>query len=143
VDAGVAGTIVNVSSALGYAPSRMLPAYATTKAAVLMLNNCIRAELADDSIHVVSVCPGVIDTGITRATFFVGVDGAEQERLRDSAKRFYHRRNLPPAAVAEAIMDAILHHREEVPVGIEAKLGRWLSYVPGMARKMARLEMNL
>src|SRR3990167_7554308 len=102
VDAGIAGTIVNVSSMAGYTPTRMMPAYATSKAAVLMLNNCIRAELASDSIQVVSVCPGMIDTPITRSTFFVGVTSEEQERLRDSAQRFYHRRNLPPQAVAEA-----------------------------------------
>lgn len=143
VDAAIAGTIVNVSSGLGYMPSRMLPAYATTKAAVLMLNDCIRAELADDSIHVVSVCPGVIDTPITRATLFVGVDSAEQERRRDSAKKLYQRRNLPPRAVADAIMRAIRKRKDEVPVGIEARVGRWITYVPGMARRLAKMDVKM
>ena len=41
------GNIVNVSSASAYLPSRALPAYATSKSAVLMLTECLRAELAD------------------------------------------------------------------------------------------------
>lgn len=44
VAAGQQGQIVSLASAAAYAPSRALPAYATTKAAVLMLSACLRAE---------------------------------------------------------------------------------------------------
>ena len=37
---------MNVASAAAFFPSRTLPAYSTSKAAVLMLSECLRAELA-------------------------------------------------------------------------------------------------
>ena len=43
---GQGGHIVNTASAAAYLPSRALPAYSTSKAAVLMLSECLRAELA-------------------------------------------------------------------------------------------------
>src|SRR5699024_7237847 len=62
---GEGGTIVNVASAAAYLPTRMLPAYATTKAGVLTLSECLRAELADHDIGVTAVCPGFVHTSIT------------------------------------------------------------------------------
>ncbi|HEY8544288.1 MAG TPA: SDR family oxidoreductase, partial [Acidimicrobiales bacterium] len=64
IDHGEGGHIVNVASAAAFSPSRVLPAYATTKAAVLMLTECLRAELADEGIGVTAVCPGMVDSGI-------------------------------------------------------------------------------
>ena len=43
---GQGGHIVNTASAAAYQPSKALPAYSTSKAAVLMLSECLRAELA-------------------------------------------------------------------------------------------------
>ena len=43
---GTGGHLVNIASAAAFAPSASLPAYATTKAAVRMLSECLRAELA-------------------------------------------------------------------------------------------------
>ena len=43
---GTGGHLVNIASAAAFAPSATLPAYATTKAAVRMLSECLRAELA-------------------------------------------------------------------------------------------------
>lgn len=60
------GHLVNVASGVAFAPSRNYPAYATSKAAVLMLSECLRAELAGRSIGVTAVCPGFVDTGIVR-----------------------------------------------------------------------------
>jgi NAD(P)-dependent dehydrogenase (short-subunit alcohol dehydrogenase family) len=84
---GKGGHIINVASAAAFAPSRALPAYSTTKAAVLMLSECLRAELADQGIGVTAICPGIIDTNITRTTDFVGVDAQAQERRRLAAAR--------------------------------------------------------
>ena len=144
VAAGKSGHIVNVASALAFAPSRMLAAYATSKAAVAMLSDCLRAELADQGIHVVSVCPGVIDTPITGSTRFVGVSEEEQKRRRDGAKRLYQRRNLKPQAVATAILKAIDQRQQEVLVGSEAYGARLLSRLsPALTRRLARMELSL
>ncbi|HZY75235.1 MAG TPA: SDR family oxidoreductase, partial [Jatrophihabitantaceae bacterium] len=74
LERGEGGQIVNVASAAAFTPSRTLPAYSTTKAAVLMLTECLRAELAGDGIGVTAICPGFVDSDITRTTTFVGVD---------------------------------------------------------------------
>ncbi len=142
VDRGNGGVIVNVASGLAYTPTRALPAYATSKAAVRMLSDCLRAELHDARVRVVSVCPGIIDTGITDAVRFVGTDAAEQDRRRAKARALYQRRNLKPQAVARAVLDAIDHHRDEVAVGVEAKAGRWMSrLLPGALQRLARLDV--
>lgn len=144
VERGAGGTIVNVASGLAYTPTRSLPAYATSKAAVRMLSDCLRAELHDAGLRVVSVCPGIVDTGITESTRFVGTDSGEEQRLRDSAKALYQRRNLKPAAVARAIVAAVRGGRDEVPVGAEAHAGRWLSRAaPSLMRRLARVDLAL
>jgi NAD(P)-dependent dehydrogenase (short-subunit alcohol dehydrogenase family)/pimeloyl-ACP methyl ester carboxylesterase len=144
VAAGKAGAIVNVASALAFAPSRMLSAYATSKAAVAMLNDCLRAELAGQGIQVVSVCPGVIDTPITGSTRFVGVSADEQQRRRAGAQRLYRRRNLKPQAVAAAILKALERRQQEVLVGGEAHGARLLSRLsPALTRRLARMELSL
>lgn len=142
IAAGKRGHIVNVASAAAFSPTKSLPAYATTKAAVHMLSDCLRAELADQSIHVVSVCPGIVNTGITTSTRFVGVSQEKQEKMRAKAKQVYARRNLKPSAVAEAILDAVKHNKPEALVGAEAHAFRFLSrYVPALSRRLARLDM--
>lgn len=141
VDAGKRGTIVNVASAAAFSPSRMLPAYATTKAAVHMLSDCMRAELHDARIKVVSVCPGFIDTPITTSAHHVGVSEDQQARLRAKTAKAYGRRNLPPSAVANAILDAVENGRPEALVGVEAHAFRWISRIsPALSRRLARLE---
>jgi short-subunit dehydrogenase len=108
-----------------------------------MLSDCLRAELTDQGIHVISVCPGVIDTPITGNTRFVGVSEEEQNRRRDGARKLYQRRNLKPQAVSNAILKAIDHNRQEVLVGGEAHGARLLSRLsPKLSRRMARMELS-
>ncbi len=59
VEAGKPGHLVNVASGVAFAPSRNYPAYATSKAAVLMLSECLRAELAGNGIGVSAACPAL------------------------------------------------------------------------------------
>ena len=142
VDRGEGGHIVNVASAAAYSPSRTLPAYATTKSAVLMLTKCLRAELADSDIGVTAICPGFVHTGITKATRFVGVSADQQDQLRNKADSLYKRRNLGPDKVAAAILHGVDHNVAEVPVGFEAHLLRLIDHVaPPLVRRLARLEL--
>ena len=141
-DRGEGGHIVNVSSAAAYTPSRTLPAYSTTKAAVLMFSECLRAELARYGIGVSAICPGVINTPITRATRFVGLSDEEQEERRRLAVRIYSRRNYGPEHVADAIVRAVLRNTAVVPVSPEAVLGRLGSrFSPNLMRVLAKLDV--
>ena len=142
VDRGEGGHIVNVASGAAFVPSRTLPAYSTSKAAVLMLSECLRAELAGHGIGVSAICPGVVNTGITRTTRFVGLSDAEQEERRMAAVRFYARRNFGPEKVAEQILRAVRDDIPVVPVAAEAKIGRAMSRLsPAAMRALARLDV--
>ncbi|MEU7051194.1 SDR family oxidoreductase [Streptomyces eurythermus] len=141
---GQGGHIVNTASAAAYQPSRLLPAYSTSKAAVLMLSECLRAELAPKGIGVTAVCPGIVNTGITATARFTGVDEAEQRRRRQRSARLYGLRNFPPEKVADAILDAVARDRPVAPVTLEAKGAHLLSrFAPGLLRRIARVEPRL
>ena len=77
---GRRGHLVNIASAAAFTPSRLLPAYAATKAAVLMLSEAIRAEMADHNVGVTAICPGFIATNIYAATTFVGLGAQDRDR---------------------------------------------------------------
>jgi NAD(P)-dependent dehydrogenase (short-subunit alcohol dehydrogenase family)/pimeloyl-ACP methyl ester carboxylesterase len=135
------GHIVNVASAAAYTPSRILSAYSTTKAAVLMLSECLRAELAEAGVGVTAVCPGIIDTNITRVARWVGVDEAEQARRRELSAKLYARRRFGPEKVAEDVLEAIERNRAVAPVTPEAKVTYALSRLtPGVLRALARRD---
>ena len=143
VDRGEGGHIVNVASAAAWLPSRTLPAYATSKAAVLMLSECLRAEFAGAGIGVSVICPGLINTSITRTSRFVGVDEEEQARRRREAVRIYSLRNFGPDRVAAAILKAVRDNSAVVPVAFEAKASRILSRLsPGATRALGRLDIS-
>ena len=138
---GQGGHIVNVASAAAYQPSRALPAYSTSKAAVLMLSECLRAELAGQGIGVTAVCPGFVNTAITSTAHFAGVDAGEEKRLQQRAARLYGLRNYPPEKVAAAIVRAVVRNDAVVPVTAEARGARWLSrFAPGVLRRIARVK---
>ncbi|MFC5656543.1 SDR family oxidoreductase [Streptomyces nogalater] len=141
---GQGGHIVNTASAAAYQPSRLLPAYSTSKAAVLMLSECLRAELAPKGIGVTAVCPGIVNTNITATARFTGVDEDEQRRRRQRSARLYGLRNYPPEKVADAILDAVARDKPVAPVTPEAKGAHLLSrFAPGLLRRIARVEPRL
>lgn len=142
LERGQGGTIVNIASAAAYSPSRTLPAYATTKAAVLMLTQCLRAELAHDGIGVVAVCPGFVNTDITRTTRYVGVDDATAMKLRSQAVQAYSRRNYSPRRVAQQVVTAAAQNKPVARITPEAKVFDALSRLtPAAARAIARVDL--
>ncbi|MEW2178555.1 SDR family oxidoreductase [Streptomyces sp. NPDC005406] len=143
-DRGQGGHIVNTASAAAYQPSRALPAYSTSKAAVLMLSECLRAELAEKSIGVSAICPGIVNTNITATTRFAGADPAEEERLQKRTSKLYGMRNYPPEKVADAILRAVVRNQAVVPVTPESHAARFLARLsPGALRGLARLKPPL
>ncbi|WP_394840819.1 SDR family oxidoreductase [Pendulispora brunnea] len=138
---GVGGHIVNVASLAAYAPSRTLSAYCTSKAAVLMLSECMRADLASSGVNVTAICPGFVNTNITRTTRFVGEseDGEAKRRAKTSA--LYARRNYGPQGVAHAIVRACIDDRPVVPVTAEAKVFAALGRIsPDALRLAAKID---
>ena len=141
---GQGGHIVNIASAAAYQPSRALPAYSTSKAAVLMLSECLRAELAERDIGVSAICPGFVNTNITSTARFTGVDGEEEKRRQKRTARLYGLRGYPPEKVAEAILRAVVRNQAVVPVTPEARGALLMSrFTPRALRAVARLEPPL
>lgn len=137
---GQGGHIVNTASAAAYQPSKALPAYSTSKAAVLMLSECLRAELAGRGIGVSAICPGLVNTNITATARFVGVDAQEERRRQTRSTRAYALRNYPPEKVADAILRAVVRDEAVVTVTAEAKVSHALSrFLPRALRALARV----
>ncbi|MER6438172.1 SDR family oxidoreductase [Streptomyces sp. NPDC001185] len=141
---GQGGHIVNTASAAAYQPSKSLPAYSTSKAAVLMLSECLRAELAGQGIGVSAICPGFVNTNITSTAHFAGVDATEEKRRQKKAARLYGLRNYPPEKVADAILRAVVRNQAVVPVTPEARGARLLArFSPRALRAVARMDPPL
>jgi NAD(P)-dependent dehydrogenase (short-subunit alcohol dehydrogenase family) len=64
VDAKVGGRICNVSSQAGKKAFPMLGPYCAAKSGVILLTQCLAAELGPAGISVNAVCPGTVDTDL-------------------------------------------------------------------------------
>jgi NAD(P)-dependent dehydrogenase (short-subunit alcohol dehydrogenase family)/pimeloyl-ACP methyl ester carboxylesterase len=143
VDRGQGGTIINVSSAAAFLPSKSMVAYGTTKAAVLAFSESLRADLADDGITVTAVCPGFVNTNIAKSTVYAGMSVDEQERARHRADAAYRRRNYTPEATAKAIVKAVKSGPPVVPIAPESKLGYAMRRIsPSLIRLLARYDIR-
>ena len=122
VERGAGGHVVNLSSMAGFFASPSLPAYSATKFAVLGLSEALREELRPHGIGVTAICPGLINTPITRNAPARGslADPAALERLVS----LYRRRNYGPDRVARNILRAVERDRTVAPVAAEA----WIAY---------------
>lgn len=135
VERGSGGHVINVASAAGYVATSELAAYSTTKFSVVGLSEALRDELAPHGIGVTAVCPGIINTPITRAARMVGPDATEQNRA--TMIEAYQKRGYTPERVAANILKAVQKNRGVAPIAIEA----WLMYYAkrGFPRSLARL----
>lgn len=135
VERGRGGHVVNVSSAAGFMATEALSAYSTTKFAVFGLSEALRDELARHRIGVTTVCPGLINTPITRSSPLRGA-GA-RPGARERMIEVYEKRNYGPERVAANILKAVQKNRAVAPIAPEA----WLMYylkrlVPGLVARL-------
>jgi NAD(P)-dependent dehydrogenase (short-subunit alcohol dehydrogenase family)/pimeloyl-ACP methyl ester carboxylesterase len=122
VDRGTGGHIVNISSMAAYSPQQSMNAYATSKAAVFMFGDCLRAELDQAGVGLTTVCPGVIDTNIVHTTRFDVPAGkqAKVEARRAQIEKAFASRRYGPDKVAKAIVSAVKKNKPIQPVAAEA-----------------------
>jgi NAD(P)-dependent dehydrogenase (short-subunit alcohol dehydrogenase family) len=71
------GWIVNLASIAGTQPVPILPIYAATKAAVISLTHSLNADLDDDGVRAIALCPGFVDTPMAE---FAGLSSDEMIR---------------------------------------------------------------
>jgi NAD(P)-dependent dehydrogenase (short-subunit alcohol dehydrogenase family) len=77
------GWIVNLASIAGTQPVPILPVYAATKAAVISLTHSLNADLDDDGVRSIAICPGFVDTPMAE---FAGLAGDEMIQPDDCAE---------------------------------------------------------
>ncbi|KAA8969309.1 SDR family oxidoreductase [Mycobacterium sp.] len=141
VERGTGGHIVNVSSMAAWAPQQAMNAYCTSKAAVYMFSDCLRAELDAAGVGLTTICPGIIDTNIVHTTRFdVPAHQVEQiDDRRDRLEKLFALRHYGPDKVANAIVSAVKKNKAIRPVAPEAYLIYGVSRLaPQALRSMAR-----
>src|SRR3990172_6279835 len=85
VQRGRGGHVIHLSSAAGYSASSALAAYNATKFGVLGLSEALWEELRPHGVGVTAVCPGLIDTPITRSARLVGA--MDKPAIRSEERR--------------------------------------------------------
>ncbi|MDY6999385.1 MAG: SDR family oxidoreductase [Actinomycetota bacterium] len=141
VQRGTGGHIVNVASMASYSPLSVMNAYCTSKAAVFMFSDCLRAELDAAGVGLTTVCPGVISTNIVGSTRFSlpELRRADAEAVRSRAQRGFAVRRYGPEKVAAAILDAVVKNKAVRPVTPEAYLVYGAAHaLPQVMRSTAR-----
>ncbi|MCP9276415.1 SDR family oxidoreductase [Mycolicibacterium arenosum] len=144
VDRGLGGHVVNVSSMAAYSPLQAMNAYCTSKAAVYMFSDCLRAELDAAGIGLTTICPGVINTNIIHTTRWNPPEhkaGAVAARRKQVATGF-NARSYGPERVAKAIVESVVKNKAIRPVAPEAYLLYGTSRVaPQIMRSAARQKL--
>jgi NAD(P)-dependent dehydrogenase (short-subunit alcohol dehydrogenase family) len=133
------GHVVNVASLAALNPTPSLTAYSATKAAVLGLSEALREELHPHGVGVTAICPGIINTPITRNARLRGA--ADDPAIRDRVVRLYERRNYGPERVAANLLRAVERGRIVAPIAPEAWFGYALKRIsPRLTGLLMRLS---
>jgi short-subunit dehydrogenase len=98
------GWLIFVASVAGKLGVPEESAYAASKFAMVGLAESLSIELEDAGVHVLTVCPGTIDTA-----FF---DAEALERMPPVAKRAM----IPPERVVDAVIHALARGKDEITV---------------------------
>ncbi|HUN54887.1 MAG TPA: SDR family NAD(P)-dependent oxidoreductase [Smithella sp.] len=94
------GAIVNTASVAGIRAGAGLNAYSASKAALINCTKTAACDLGAFNIRVNAVCPGLIETGMTRPIFDLAREKGKEEKL---GSRCELRRYGRPEEVARAI----------------------------------------
>ena len=129
------GHVINVSSAAGYSAASVLAAYNATKFSVLGLSEALWEELRPHGIGVTAVCPGLIDTPITRNARLVG--DMDKPEKREDMVGSYQKRGYLPDRVARNILKAVEKNRLIAPISPEAWALYYLKrFAPSVLRRI-------
>jgi len=131
--------VVIVASAAANYPPPSVAAYATSKFGVFGFAEVLKMELAETSVRVTTVCPGVIATAIVHPTPS-SVSPAVGPEQRARLQAYYREHGAPPELVAKDIVAAVRRGTDVLLSGPAAKsffylrrislrLARKLSYV--------------
>lgn len=108
-EAGRGGHLVNVSSAAGLVGLPWHAAYSASKYGLRGVSEVLRFDLHRHGIGVTLVCPGAVDTPLTKSVDIAGVDKDSPAFKRVQAR--FKRLAVTPDEVAVAILDGMRRKR--------------------------------
>ena len=135
------GRIVNIASVAGVSGGKYIAAYSASKHAVMGLTRCVAAEVADAGVTVNAVCPGYVDTQMTRESIKRIVEKTgrtEEEALQTLLATTRQGRLLAPEEVAHAVL-ALCDEQAKGTNGQAIRCGRWFS--AGMSYEIINPEL--
>ncbi len=101
------GRVINVASIAARSGAPYIAAYAASKHAVMGFTRAAAAEVAAQGVTVNAVCPGYVDTDMTRAALdrMVARTGKTREQVREAILRMNPQgRLISPEEVAHAVV---------------------------------------
>lgn len=136
--AGGVRRIVNIASLAGIAPAPNMTAYAASKHAIVGFSEGLALELrlAGSPVSVTTVCPGIINTDITKSARNISpaIGVAQLAKLQ----AYYAAQGVGPEVVATAIVDAVRSGRDLVLVG---PFARPMYHLRRLSRRLAQWLM--
>lgn len=126
------GQIVVISSLMGKFGAPMRSTYAAAKHGLHGFFDTLRAELFDDNIQVLMVCPGFIRTNISLNA--VTADGSKQGTMDNATSK-----GIDPSVLAAKILKALRNGKEEIYVGGREVMGIYLKrFFPRILSRVVR-----
>jgi short-subunit dehydrogenase len=95
--------VVNTASGAGLAPNPKMAPYVTSKFAAVGMSLSLDAELSEQGIRVMALCPGLVNTNIISDTLLSG----EMAARREQTKKMYEKRGATPESVADAMLEGL------------------------------------
>ncbi len=131
------GQFVVISSVMGKIGTPLRSSYAASKHALHGFFDCLRAEVADSHLDVTIICPGYIQTEVSKNA--LTADGTPTNKTGvDIANGF------PADATARQILDAVAARKSEAYVGGLGKDRLALTlkrFVPGVLENLVRKQV--
>jgi short-subunit dehydrogenase len=126
------GNIAVTSSISGKLATPMRSGYCASKHALHGFFDSLRAEVWKDNIHVTLVCPGYIQTDISKNA--IAADGSSHGKMDENQLK-----GLSVEKCAEKIVGAIQENREEISIGGKETLGIYIKrFFPKILSKIVR-----
>jgi dehydrogenase/reductase SDR family member 7B len=128
------GTIVPITSVIGYVGIPTRSAYAASKHALHGFFEAMRAETAKEGIRITVVVPGYVRTNVSQNA--LKADGSAYGVLDET-----HAKAMLPEVAARKIVDAVERGKAEVRVGGKETYAVLLRrFVPGLVRRVLRVR---
>jgi NAD(P)-dependent dehydrogenase (short-subunit alcohol dehydrogenase family) len=132
------GRIVSVSSGASLGPWPYVSAYAISKAALNRFSETLALEVADDSIAVFSLDPGLVRTAMTDQT-----DSAEWKKWDDQIPRLFEEGRESPPEMAAQLTVALASGKADILTGRLISISDDLDEMVAQARRIQEEELYL